>query len=76
MRRKMIQPLPAALGEAPSARFKRFTKALLTVPKGEIETLEQQLSRLEAEKERIERKIAAVGQEMAKRNKITADSRS
>jgi hypothetical protein len=50
MRRKMIQPLPAALGGAPSVRFKRFTKALLTVPKTEIETPEQKIARLEREK--------------------------
>jgi len=68
MRRKMIQPLPAALGEAPSARFKRFTKALLTVPKTEIESLEQQVRQLEAEKERIEREIASLKMEMKRKS--------
>ena len=36
------------------------TVTLLTVPKSEIETLEQQVARLEAEKERIEKEIAVL----------------
>jgi hypothetical protein len=71
MRRKMIQPLPDALGEAPSDRFRRFTKAILAVPKTEIETLEQQVIRLEGEKERIEREIAALKREKARRRKLS-----
>jgi hypothetical protein len=53
MPRTMIPPLPAALGETPGDRFKRFTKAILSVPKTEIETPEQAIGRLEAEKRKI-----------------------
>jgi hypothetical protein len=59
MRRKMIPPLPESK-EAPHARFKRFAKAILSVPKTEIETPEQAIARLEAEKRKIERMIAIV----------------
>lgn len=58
--RKMIPPLPAALGETPGDRFKRLTEAILSVPKTEIETPEQAIARLEAEKRKIEKMIAAV----------------
>lgn len=71
MRRKMIQPLPADLGNVPSERFKRFAKALLTVPKAEIETPEQAIARLEAEKVRIDREIVALTTEIKERKRRT-----
>lgn len=75
MPRKMIPPLPES-NDPPQERFKRFAKAILSVPKTEIEAPEQALARLEAEKRKIERKIAAVRQEVAKQNKITVKSPS
>ncbi len=68
MPRKMIQPLPES-NESPHARFKRFAKAVLSVPKTEIETPEQAIARLEAEKRKIEKMIAAV--KRAKRKRLT-----
>jgi hypothetical protein len=68
MRQKMIPPLPADLGEAPSDRFKRFTQAVLAVPKAEVETPEQSIARLETEKQQIERKITEMKRAVAKRN--------
>jgi hypothetical protein len=56
----MIPPLRATLGESPGVRFKRFATAILSVPRSEIETHEQAIARLEAEKRKIEKKIAAV----------------
>ena len=66
-RQKMIPPLPDALGASQSDRFKRFASAILSVPKSEIETPEQAIARLETEKRKIEKKIAAVKREKAKR---------
>jgi hypothetical protein len=67
MPRKMIQPLPAGLGATPTARFNQFTKALLTVLKTEIETPEQEMARLESDKRKIEREIAALKKRNRKR---------
>jgi len=67
MQRKMIQPLPEALGDSAQARFKRFAKAVLAVPKSEVTPPEETLARLEAQKQSIDAKIADVGRELAKR---------
>jgi len=64
----MIPPLPET-NESPHDRFKRFASAILAVPKTEIETSEQVIARLQAEKRRIEAKIAAVKREKANRQK-------
>jgi hypothetical protein len=63
----MIPPLPDTLGASPNDRFKRFASAILAVPKTDIETPEQAIARLQAEKRRIEAKIAAVKREKAMR---------
>jgi len=65
MPRKMIPALPES-NEPAHDRFKRFAKAILSVPKTEIETPEQAIARLEAKKKQIERKIAAVKREREK----------
>jgi len=53
--------------ESEHDRFKRFAKAILAVPKSEITIpAEQVLSKLEAEKHRIDAKIADVRREIAK----------
>ncbi|SPE38110.1 hypothetical protein SBA3_2780014 [Candidatus Sulfopaludibacter sp. SbA3] len=70
MHRKMIQPLPEALGDSAQARFKRFAKAVLAVPKSEITPPEEALAKLEAQKQRIDNKLADVRQELAKRKAI------
>ena len=67
MPRKMIQPLPDSLGESEQARFKRFAKAVLAVPKSEIMPAEEVLARLQAEKQKVDAKLAEVRQEIAKR---------
>jgi hypothetical protein len=64
----MIAPLPDALGTSQNDRFNRFATAILSIPKTEIETPEQAIARLGAEKRKIERKIAAVKRERAKRS--------
>jgi len=66
----MIQPLPEALGDSAQARFKRFAKAVLAVPKSEITPPEEALAKLEAQKQRIDNKLADVRQELAKRKAI------
>jgi hypothetical protein len=66
MPRKMIPPL-AESNEAPHARFKRFARAVLSVPKTEIETPEQAIARLQAEKRKIERMIATLNERKKKR---------
>jgi hypothetical protein len=66
-RQKMIPPLPDTLGESERDRFNRFATAILAVPKSEIETPEQAIARLQAEKRKIEGKIAAVKRARAKR---------
>jgi hypothetical protein len=73
MPRKMIPPLPES-NEGPHARFKRFARAILSVPKTEIETPEQAIARLKAEKRKIERMIEAVEQERSKRRTNTKES--
>ena len=67
MRRKMMPPIPDT-GESPHARFKRFAKAVLAVPKRETETPEQALARLEAEKQDIEQKLEVVRRELGSRD--------
>ncbi len=64
---KMSPPLPEALGETEQDRFKRFAKALLAVPKSEIPTADEALSKLEAEKHQIDAKITEVRSELKKR---------
>ncbi|MGD0870461.1 MAG: hypothetical protein ABSB88_12965 [Bryobacteraceae bacterium] len=66
MHRKMIQPLPEALGVSAHDRFKRFAKAILAVPKSEITPPEEALAKLEAQKQNLDARIAAVGRELAK----------
>jgi hypothetical protein len=68
MQRKMIQPLPEALGDSAQARFKRFAKAVLAVPKSEVTPPEETLAKLETQKKTIDAKIAEVGRELAERN--------
>jgi hypothetical protein len=62
----MIQPLPEALGDSAQARFKRFAKAVLAVPKSEITPPEETLAKLEAHKQQIDAKIADVGRDLAR----------
>jgi hypothetical protein len=54
-------------GESEQDRFKRFAKAILAVPKSEITPPEEVLTKLEAQKQSIDAKIATVGRELAKR---------
>jgi hypothetical protein len=61
----MLPPLPES-NESEYDRFKRFAQALLAVPRSEIMP-EEALEKLKAQKQRIDAKIAEVGQEMAKR---------
>jgi len=68
----MIAPLPQS-NEPEHDRFKHFAKAILSVPRTEIETPEQAIFRLEAEKKKIEGKIAEIKREKARR-KTNADS--
>ena len=68
MPRKMFAPLPES-NESEHNRFKRFAKAILAVPKTEIETPEQAIVRLKAEKRRIEGKIAEVRRVVAERKR-------
>jgi hypothetical protein len=62
----MIPPMPDSGGSAQD-RFKRFAKAILAVPKSEITPPEEALAKLEAQKQRIDAKIADVSRELAKR---------
>jgi hypothetical protein len=62
----MISPLPDA-DESASTRFRRFARALLAVPKTEIETPEQIVARLQAEKRKLEAQIQQVEAEIKKR---------
>lgn len=59
MPRKMIPALPQS-DDSPQGRFRRFARAVLAVSKTEIETPEQAVARLEAEKRKIDGKIAAI----------------
>jgi hypothetical protein len=68
----MIQPLPESLGDSAQARFKRFAKAVLAVPKSEITPPEEALARLEAQKQRIDAKLSDVRRELAKRKATKA----
>ncbi|HEX3681693.1 MAG TPA: hypothetical protein VHU83_04055 [Bryobacteraceae bacterium] len=70
----MIPPLPES-NESPQERFKRYTKAILSVPKTEVETPEQAIARLKAEKRKIERMIAALNKKRKeKRNAVAHPS--
>jgi predicted DNA-binding protein (UPF0251 family) len=74
--KKMMPPLPES-NESPHQRFKRFTKAILAVPRSEIETVkktglldmtpEEALERLEAERQNIDANLKEVRREIAKR---------
>jgi hypothetical protein len=66
MRPKMIPPMPES-GQSEYNRFRHFAKALLAVPKAEIPTAEEALSKLEDEKQQIDANIAAVDRELKKR---------
>ena len=61
--KKMMPPLPDALGGSEYDRFVTFAKTILAVPRSKI-TPEQALSKLEAEKKKIEGKIAGVRREL------------
>ena len=62
----MISPLQDA-DESSTARFRRFARALLAVPKTEIETPEQIVARLQAEKRNLETQIQQVEAELKRR---------
>jgi len=66
MRPKMMPPIPPT-DESEHDRFKRFAKAILSVPKAQIPTAEVALSKLQNEKSAIENKMAAVRRELKKR---------
>ncbi|HLG99280.1 MAG TPA: hypothetical protein VKX49_23415 [Bryobacteraceae bacterium] len=66
-REKMIPPLPESLGGSVHDRFKRFAKAVLSVPKTEITPAEEVLEKLESEKQKVDAKIAEVRRELSKR---------
>jgi hypothetical protein len=70
MRRKMIPPLPESLGGSQHERFQRFAKTILSVPKTEIMPAEEVLKKLQAEKQRVEAKLAEVRRELAKRKPV------
>lgn len=75
MPRKMFPPLPPT-GEPEYDRFKRFAQALLAVPKAEIMP-EQALAKLEAEKQKIDAKLAEVRRVLKEqRHKARRSSRS
>jgi len=61
----MIPPFSQS-DESEHDRFRRFAKALLSVPKAEI-TPEETLAKLEAEKRRVDAKLAEVRQVLAQR---------
>ena len=65
MRQKMLPPLPDS-GESAHDRFKRFAKAILAVPKSELPTPEQAIEKIQAQKQRIDAKIAEVRQKIGK----------
>jgi hypothetical protein len=63
----MIPPLPESWGGTEHDRFKRFAKAVLSVPKTEITPPEETIAKLQAEKQKVDAKIAEVRRELAKR---------
>jgi hypothetical protein len=63
--KKMMPPLPDALGGSEYDRFTRFAKTILAVPRAKVMP-EQVLSKLEAERQNIEGKITGVRWELAK----------
>lgn len=71
----MIPPLPDSLGGSEHERFQRFAKAVLSVPKIEITPPEEVIAKLQAEKHKVDAKIAEVRQEITKR-KATPPKRS
>jgi hypothetical protein len=62
----MIPPLPESLGGSEHERFKRFAKAVLSVPKTEITPPEEVIAKLQAEKQKVDAKIAEVRRELTK----------
>jgi hypothetical protein len=67
MRRTAIPPPPDSLGGSEHERFQRFAQAILAVPKSEVAPPEEALAKLEAQKQRIDAKIAEVGRQLGKR---------
>jgi len=63
--KKMMPPLPDALGGSEYDRFTSFAKSILAVPRAKVMP-EQALSKLEAEKRNVEGKIANVRRKLAK----------
>lgn len=66
-RRKMIPPLPESLGGSEHERFQRFAKAVLSVAKTETKPAEEVLAKLEAEKNKVDAKIAEVRRAITQR---------
>jgi hypothetical protein len=62
----MFPPLPEIPGESQQDRFRRIGQALLAVPKSEIMP-EAALAQLEAQKQKIDAKLAELRREMARR---------
>jgi hypothetical protein len=63
----MIPPLPESLGDSEHQRLARFAKCVLAVPKSEILPAEEVLAKLEAEKQKVDAKLAEVRRELVKR---------
>lgn len=66
MPRRMFDPMPDT-GESEHDRFKRFAKAILSVPKTEVPTVKKTVADLKGEKRKIDAQLEAVQQEIAKR---------
>lgn len=70
----MIPPVPEAWGGFAHERFRRFAKAVLSVPKSEITPAKEVLAQLEAERDRVDAKIAAVRRELAEGGHLDRNS--
>ena len=65
-RAKMMPPLPET-DESEHERFKRFAKAILSVPRNEIVSPEEALAKLQAQRQKIDAKIDEVRRALVKR---------
>ncbi len=60
-RSKMIPLAPESLGGSEHDRFKRFAKAVLSVPKTEITPTEELLEKLQSEKQKVDPECSQAG---------------
>lgn len=57
-------------GESENDRFKRFARAILSVPKAEVPTVKKAVADLKGEERKIDAQLEAVQQEIAKRRAL------